>query len=162
MPVIDVTRDPEALRLTFTCEFAAPAEAVWQLWADNEKLGRWWGPPEWPATFPAFRLAPGERVHYWMTGPDGEQSHGHWIIDTVDEPRSLSFRDGFADADGAPQEELGLSTCDVSIEATESGSRMVLASGFESLEQFEQLMQMQMDVGMSMALGQIDAILAEG
>ena len=45
MTVTAVRKDAEALTLTLDAEFEAPAERVWQLWADPRQLERWWGPP---------------------------------------------------------------------------------------------------------------------
>ncbi len=50
MPVTNVEKSPEDLILRITCEFDAPVDRVWQIWADPRQLERWWGPPEYPAT----------------------------------------------------------------------------------------------------------------
>ena len=50
MTVTAVRKDTEKLTLTLDAEFDAPAERIWQLWADPRQLERWWGPPTWPAT----------------------------------------------------------------------------------------------------------------
>ena len=76
MTVLDVRRDPEALTITVTAEFAAPRDRVWQLYADPRQLERWWGPPEWPATFERHEIVPGGVATYYMTGPDGEKAPG--------------------------------------------------------------------------------------
>jgi uncharacterized protein YndB with AHSA1/START domain len=49
MTVTDVRRDPDALTLTISSEYDAPAACVWELWADPRQLERWWGPPTYPA-----------------------------------------------------------------------------------------------------------------
>ena len=41
MTVTAVQKDPDALTMTLTAEFDAPAERVWQLWADPRQLERW-------------------------------------------------------------------------------------------------------------------------
>src|SRR5690606_15206196 len=51
MPVTDVSHDLDALTMTVVAEFAAPPERIWRLWSDPRQTERWWGPPEWPATF---------------------------------------------------------------------------------------------------------------
>ena len=51
MPVTDVNKDLDALTLTITAEFDAGAERVWEMWSDPRQLERWWGPPNFPATF---------------------------------------------------------------------------------------------------------------
>lgn len=162
MTVIDTTRDTEALTLRIVAEFAAPPSRVWQVWADPRQLERWWGPPTWPATFVEHEFAVGGRAHYFMTGPDGEKGHGWWRFTAIDEPRTLEFEDGFADDAGNPDPELGITTARVTLEETSGGTRMVLTSHFASTEQLEQMVAMGMVEGIQGALGQIDAILAEG
>ena len=69
MTVTTIDKDTEALTLTLVADFAAPVEAVWELFADPRKLERWWGPPTYPATFVEHDLTPGALVTYYMTGP---------------------------------------------------------------------------------------------
>jgi uncharacterized protein YndB with AHSA1/START domain len=106
MTVTAVRKDPRALTMTIAAEFDASPERVWQLWADPRQLERWWGPPTYPATFIRHDLAPGSRVEYHMTGPEGDQPHGYWDIVEVNPPRSLVFRDGFANDNGSPNTDL--------------------------------------------------------
>jgi len=162
MTVTAVHKDPETRTLTLTAEFAATPERVWQLWADPRQLDRWWGPPTYPATFTRHDLVPGGRVEYHMTGPDGDQPHGYWDVVTVDAPRSLAFRDGFAAADGTPDDALPRTDWQVRIQAQDEGrTTMTIASTFPSVEAMEQLLAMGMADGLSQAVGQIDAVLAE-
>jgi len=84
--VTDVRKDTTALTMTINCEWDAPIERVWQLWADPRQLERWWGPPTYPATVVDHDLTPGGRVNYYMTGPDGDQPRGWWRVIAVDPP----------------------------------------------------------------------------
>jgi uncharacterized protein YndB with AHSA1/START domain/pimeloyl-ACP methyl ester carboxylesterase len=162
MTVTAVRKDPQALTMTIDAEFDASPERVWQLWADPRQLERWWGPPTYPATFTSHDLAPGSRVEYHMTGPEGDQPHGYWDIVEVNPPRSLVFRDGFANDDGSPNTELPLTTARVTIEQTGSGrTRMSIESLFPSTEAMEQVLALGAEEGLKQAIGQIDAILAE-
>ena len=102
MTVTTIDKDTEALTLTLVADFAAPVDAVWELWADPRKLERWWGPPTYPATFVEHDLTPGALVTYFMTSPEGDELYGWWRIGTVDAPRGLTIEDGFGDADGKP------------------------------------------------------------
>ncbi len=61
MTVTNLTKDREALSMTLTAEFEASPERIWQLWADPRQLERWWGPPNYPATFTSHDLRPGSR-----------------------------------------------------------------------------------------------------
>ena len=162
MTVTSVVKDPEALTLVISAEFDASPERVWELWADPRQLERWWGPPSWPATFTAHDLAPGSRVEYHMTGPTGAEAHGYWDIVESDPPRSLVYVDGFAGQDGTPDDEFPRNEGHVTIEAIGPGrTSMSIASHFASTEAMERLIGMQMAEGMTEAMGQIDAILAE-
>jgi uncharacterized protein YndB with AHSA1/START domain len=163
MTVTAVHKDPEALTLTLTAEFEASPERIWQLWADPRQLERWWGPPTYPATFTRHDLTPGSRVEYHMTGPSGDQPHGYWDIVEVDPPSRLVFRDGFANADGTPNDDFPRNEVVATIEPIDAGhSRMSIISRFPSTEAMEQLVAMGMVEGITEAVGQIDAILAEG
>ena len=161
MTVTAVRKDPQGLTMTIDAEFDAPPERVWQLWADPRQLERWWGPPTYPATVTSHDLAPGGRVEYHMTGPEGDQPRGYWDIVEADPPRSLLFRDGFANADGSPNTDLPGTTARVTITELGGGrTRMSIQSQFPSTESMEQVLALGMEEGLKQAVGQIDAILA--
>ena len=163
MTVTAVHKDPETLTMILTAEFDAPPERIWELWADPRQLERWWGPPTYPATFDRHALTPGARVEYHMTGPSGDQPRGYWDVLEVDPPRSLVFRDGFANDDGTPNDDFPRNLGEVTIEPIDgSRTRMQIRSVFPSTEAMEQVLAMGMEEGLKQAVGQIDAILAEG
>jgi uncharacterized protein YndB with AHSA1/START domain len=161
MTVIDSRRDTEALTLTFVAEFDASVERVWQVWEDPRQLERWWGPPSWPATFERFEFTEGGRSNYYMTGPEGEKMHGWWKITSMQPPHRLEYDDGFADENGEPSGEMGVTHAVVTLEQVDGRTRMTSVSTFDSLEEFQQMDAMGMEEGMTEALGQIDALLAE-
>ena len=163
MTVTALRKSPESLTMTVDAEFDASAERVWQLWADPRQLERWWGPPTYPATFTVHDLAPGSRVEYHMTGPTGDQPRGYWDIIETDSPRSLVFRDGFANDDGTPNDAVPRNEARVTIDGVGAGrTRMSIEFHFPSAEAMEQMLAMRMEEGLAGAVGQIDAILAEG
>lgn len=162
MTVTAVRKDVEHLTMTLDAEFEASPERVWQLWADPRQLERWWGPPAYPATVTAHDLRVGGRVEYHMTGPDGDQPHAYWEVLEVERPLRLLVRDGFANADGTPNSDMPLNEFEVTITDLGSGrTRMSIASVFPDTAAMEQLLAMGMEQGISEAVGQIDAILAE-
>ena len=163
MTVTSVRKNPQTLSLALDAEFDASPERVWQLWADPRQLERWWGPPTYPATFTEHDLTPGGRMAYVMTGPDGTDTPpSWWEILEIDPPRSLSFRDGFANADGTPNTDMPEVTVHVAITDIGAGrTQMSILSRFPTPADMEQLVAMGMVEGMTEAVGQIDAILAE-
>jgi len=90
MSVTSIDKDLDSLTMTLVADFDAPAERVWELFADPRKLERWWGPPTHPATVKEHDLKAGGGVTYFMTGPEGDQHHGWWRISSVEPPKSLS------------------------------------------------------------------------
>jgi uncharacterized protein YndB with AHSA1/START domain len=161
MTVTAVRKDPDTLTMTLDAEFDASPERVWQLWADPRQLERWWGPPTYPATFTEHDLTPGSRVEYHMTGPEGDQPRGWWEVLEADAPSRLVFRDGFANDDGTPNDDLPVTIGRVTIEEIgEQRTRMSIESVFPSVEAMEQVLAMGAEEGLSQAIGQIDAILA--
>lgn len=161
MTVTSVEKDPTALTLTITADFAAEVKRVWQLWADPRSLERWWGPPGYPATFTEHDLVPSGRVVYFMTSPEGERYYGTWRVLEVDEPTRIEVEDAFADSEGQPDATQPISRMAVALDGrSDGGTRMVITTTFASTEDMEKSLAMGMDEGMREAVGQIDALLA--
>jgi len=161
MTVTDVRKDTDSLTMTMTARFEAPIERIWRLWSDPRQLERWWGPPTYPATVTSHDLRPGGRVEYHMTGPQGDTPGGYWEITDAEPPHRLTFRDGFADADGRPNTDMPMNTVNVTIAQLEAGrTRMSIESVFPDVAAMEQVLAMGMEQGLTEAVGQIDAILA--
>ncbi|MEU8659527.1 SRPBCC family protein [Actinoplanes philippinensis] len=160
MPVTDVQHDLDALTLTITADFAAPVERVWQVYADPRQLEKVWGPPTYPATVVDHDLTPGGRMTYYMTSPTGEKHAGYWLVDEVDEPRSFTFEDGFADADFNPLPGLPVSRCVYTFAGHDGGTRATYVSAYASAEALQQVLDMGVVEGASAAIGQIDVLLA--
>jgi uncharacterized protein YndB with AHSA1/START domain len=107
-------------------------------------------------------LKPGGRVEYHMTGPDGDQPKGYWEITETQPPHRLEFRDGFANDDGSPNTDIPSNTVRVTIEETGGErTRMSIQSLYANTNAMEQQLAMGMAEGLTEAVGQIDAILAE-
>jgi uncharacterized protein YndB with AHSA1/START domain len=161
MPSITAEKNTDALTMTFTAHFDAPVERVWQVWEDPRQLERWWGPPDYPATFERLELVAGGRSLYYMTGPEGEKIWGWWSVTHVSAPTRLEFDDGFANADGTPDNAIAPTHATVTLAAVAGGTLMTSVTQFPNLETLEQMAEMGMEEGMTLALAQIEAILAE-
>lgn len=160
MTVTGIEKDEDALTLTLTAEFAAPVEQVWELWNDPRRLERWWGPPEYPATFRSLDLRPGGSAEYFMTGPDGERYFARWEVDDVTPTASISYHDYFARDDGTVDPDMPVSVVRVGLDEDAGTTRMVISTRFESLADMQKLLEMQMDEGLRQAVSQMDALLA--
>jgi uncharacterized protein YndB with AHSA1/START domain len=161
MPITSVHKDPQALTMTVAAEFPAPLQRLWDAYADPRQLEKFWGPPTYPATFTRHDMFVGGRSAYAMVGPEGDVSRGYWEFLDVKEPHSFEVRDGFCHADGTPNAELPSMRLTFDFEATNSGSRLTTTTFFNSVEELEQLLNMGMEEGMRLAMGQIDAVLED-
>jgi uncharacterized protein YndB with AHSA1/START domain len=157
--VVSVDKDFDGLSLTLVAEFDAPLERVWQLWADPRLLERWWGPPAYPSTMEKHELVAGGDVSYFMTGPDGDKSHGWWRVTAVDPPSSLEFTDGFANEDGTPNAETPATDVRVQLTEREGRTRMELRFNFASREHMEQVDRWGAFDVYPQSVGQMDALL---
>lgn len=160
MPVTDVTTDAEALTMTLTADFAAPVDRLWSAFTDPRQLERFWGPPGYPATFTEFDLTAGGRARYHMTSPKGEQFHGVWEFLEIDGPRTFSALDSFANERGEVLAEMPTSRMVFTFEQTPTGSRLVNTTHFDSAQALEQVVAMGAVEGSTMAINQLDKVLA--
>jgi uncharacterized protein YndB with AHSA1/START domain len=148
--------------MTVVAQFAVPVARVWAAYADARQLERFWGPPEWPATFERHDFVVGGRSEYSMTGPNGQQSRGYFEFLTIDAPHAFEVLDGFLGPDGKPASEMPTMRMRFTFEPHDGGTRMVTLTTFPSIEALEKLLEMGMEEGMRAAMGQIDAVLAGG
>jgi uncharacterized protein YndB with AHSA1/START domain len=156
MPVTSVTKDAAQLTLTVVADFPVPQQRLWDAYADPRQLERFWGPPEWPATFTRHDFRVGGRAEYYMTGPNGEKWSGSWRFTAVNPIDSFEADDGEDNAD----DPNGPASMKFTFQTTPTGSRMTCVTRFLSLEAMEQ-MAVPMDEGMRAAMPQLDALLAE-
>jgi len=161
MTTTEIRKDAEAFTITVVSEYPAGAARLWQLWADPRQLERWWGPPTYPATVIEHDLVAGGTVRYFMTGPEGDRHHGGWRVLGVEAPHRIELEDYFADADGAPAADMPTSVMIVSLEDVDEGARMTIESRYASAEAMQQVLDMGMEEGIQLALGQIDSLLED-
>lgn len=161
MPVTDVTPDLDARTLTIVADFAAPPKRIWEVYADPRQLERVWGPPTYPATFVDHDLAPGGRVNYYMTSPEGERYYGYWEVGSVDEPSGFTFDDGFAlDEQFTKNTDLPVSKNVFTFVEHDGGTRATYVSTYASAEALQAVLDMGVVEGASAAINQIDDLVA--
>jgi uncharacterized protein YndB with AHSA1/START domain len=100
-------------------------DRLWAGWADPRQIERFWGPPQWPATFTRHDMTEGGRTESHMTGPGGEVARGYWRFVRVQAPHAFEVMDGFTHEDGTPNRELPETRMLLRFQATPTGSRFV-------------------------------------
>lgn len=81
-------------------DFRAPIDLVWQAWTDPVLMDQWFGPKGCETQILDFTLAPGGTSFYQMRFGDAPPMYGKYFYETIEKPNYLSWRHGFADADG--------------------------------------------------------------
>lgn len=161
MPVTSIDTDVEALTMTVVADFAVPPIRLWEAHTDPRQIEKFWGPPDWPATFVRHDMAVGGLSRYYMTGPDGERMNGLWETVSVDAPHAFEIRDRFVGEDGNADQDMPTMRVVFDFHDTEAGSRLVVTTWFASLPDLEQLLEMGMDEGLTTAMAQIDQVVAD-
>ncbi|WP_233213685.1 SRPBCC family protein [Mycobacterium hubeiense] len=75
-------------------------------------------------------LQRGGRVTYFMTDPAGDKPAGYSDVTAVDEPRSLSFVDGFADLDFSPNSAMPVSQNAYTFTEHDGGTQAIYVSTY--------------------------------
>jgi uncharacterized protein YndB with AHSA1/START domain len=155
MPLTSVTKDPAALTLTVVGDYTAPQQRLWDAFADPRQLERFWGPPDYPATFTSHDFRVGGRAEYFLSLPEGQKWQGSWKFTAVNPISGFEARDGDdnVDDDSMP------ASMKFAFETTPNGSRMTIITWFDSIEAMEQTIP-GMEQGMRAAMPQLDALLA--
>jgi uncharacterized protein YndB with AHSA1/START domain len=155
MPIISINKDAAKLTLTVVAEFPVSQQRLWDAYADPRQLERFWGPPDFPATFTRHDMKVGGRSEYVMKGPQGQTWSGSWKFISVNPISSFEAKDG---EDNADDENMPASMR-FTFETTAKGSRVTAVTWFSSLEAMEQSAT-GMEQGIRAALPQLDALLA--
>ena len=145
--------------LTVTRKFDANLGLVWRAWTEAELLDQWWAPAPWKSetSYMEFKIG-GYRV-YAMVGPAGERHVGRTDYKAIDKPRSFEGEDAFCDADGNINSAFPISKFTNSFEQSGSQTTVIVITLYDSVEQLQQVIDMGMKEGLSMAYDQLDNVL---
>ena len=156
MPLTSVIKDAAKLTLTVVGDYPVPQQRLWDAFADPRQLERFWGPPDWPATFTRHDLKVGGRAEYFLTGANGEKWSGSWEFTAVNPISSFEAKDG---EDNVGDENMPASM-KFTFETTATGSRLTCVTQFSSVAAIEQSAP-GMEAGLRAAMPQLDEVLAE-
>lgn len=154
MPLTSLTKDPATLSLTVVGDYAVSRQRLWDAFADPRQLERFWGPPDYPATFTRHDFRVGGRAEYYLALPEGQKWHGAWKFTVVNPIDAFEALDGDDNADDADM-PAGMV---FRFEATAAGSRLTIVTRFSSVEAMAQTIP-GMEQGLRAAMPQLDALL---
>lgn len=158
---MDFTVDRENNQLHVTREFAAPVAPVWAAWTTAELLDQWWAPKPWQARTKTMEFREGGHWHYAMVGPDGETHWGWADYHTIQPQDGFAASDAFCDAEGNVNREVPQAKWTARFSGAGGRTTVKMVTTYTSLEDLETILSMGMKEGLTMALTNLDALLAE-
>jgi len=149
------------LTLVVVGEYPCTVERLWEAYVDPRQVERFWGPPEWPATFTRHDVQVGGESRYQMKGPDGSAANC-WIKFLRVEPhRLIEVEEGFAADDGAPIPDAPPLKMRLTFESTGAGSRFTVHTRFANTEAMEEMLKIGAREAMEASLSTLDAVIAD-
>ena len=123
---------------TISRTFNAPGEVVWKALTTEDELKQWFGPKGMTTSYAKLDLRPGGLYHYCLSGPNGAEVWGRWLIREVVPPERLVVISSFSNKDGEvsthpmaptwPRQTLSTTTL------TESGGKTTMHLQWEAHE----------------------------
>lgn len=142
-------------------EFAAELPLVWDAYTKPELLDQWWAPKPYKTETKRMDFREGGQWLYVMHGPNGE---AHWGLTDYIKIMVHSYYtglDGFCDENGIINKEMPRSNWKISFSTKAAHTLVNIAIQYPDLAQLETTIQMGFKEGLSMALGNLDDLLAK-
>lgn len=157
----EILRDLSNRKLSVTRAFNAPVEKVWRAWTEAEQLDKWWAPRPWRAITKSMDFTPGGFWLYCMAGPNGEKAWCRVDFHTIEAGQSFTATATFCDENGNIDKSFPPMHWDTRFKPTDTGAEVEATITFDNEEDLEKIVQMGFKEGFTMALGNLDELLAE-
>ena len=157
----DFTVDKTKNTINIKREFAADRATVWDCYTKSEILDKWWMPLPWRSRTKSMDFREGGKWHYAAVGPNGEE---HWSITTyvkIEPQEQFLANDAFCDADGNISDAMPKSKWTMNFSDMGQHTLVHGIMQFPDLAQLEQTIAMGFKEGLTMAMENLDAILAK-
>lgn len=141
-------------------EFAAELPLVWDAWTRPEILDQWWAPKPYRTETKSMDFREGGMWLYAMISPEDET---HWCKNDyhkIEHRKSFSGLDAFCDENGIASTDMPRTFwTNVFSEAGEK-TLLNLTAKYNSLADLEKVIELGFEEGFTMALGNLDEVLA--
>lgn len=157
----DFTVDKANNTIIIKREFAANRALVWDCYTKSEILDQWWMPHPWKSRTKSMDFREGGKWHYAAVGPNGEE---HWSITTyvkIEPQKMFLANDAFGDANGTINTEMPQSQWTMNFSDMGENTLVHGIMQFPDLAQLEQTIAMGFKEGLTMAMENLDALLAK-
>lgn len=158
---VDFKVDKENKTINFERDFKADVSTVWTAWTDSSMLDQWWAPKPWKAETKSMDFREGGSWLYAMVGPEGEKHWSRADYTSIKTEKSFAGDDSFCDENGTINPDFGVSHWTVSFSGSGDDTRVAVQMRFDDLKNLEQQVEMGFKEGMSMAMDNLDELLAK-
>jgi uncharacterized protein YndB with AHSA1/START domain len=157
----DFTVDKVNNTINIKREFAGNRALVWDCYTKAELLDQWWMPHPWKSRTKSMDFREGGRWLYAAVGPKGEE---HWSIAAyvkIERLKMFTANDAFCDANGTINPTMPQSTWIMNFSDKGKNTLVHGIMQFPDLAQLEQNLAMGFKEGLTMAMENLDAMLAK-
>jgi uncharacterized protein YndB with AHSA1/START domain len=155
-----ITKDLPNRKINVTRPFAATVDKVWKAFTDSAILDQWWAPRPWRAETKTMNFTEGGHWLYCMAGPNGERAWCLVNFKTIVPQQSFTSSANFCDENGNIDKNFPIMHWLVKFEATATGAQVVVELSFDNESDMQKIVEMGFEGGFSMALGNLDELLA--
>jgi uncharacterized protein YndB with AHSA1/START domain len=157
---MDFSVDKGKNQINVTREFAASLKHVWAAWTEKELLDQWWAPKPWKAKTKVRDFKEGGYWLYAMVGPEGEEHWARADFKSIHPQKKIELQDAFCDSDGKMNMDFPRTKWKIAFSETATGTTVEVELTYEKLEDLEMIISMGFKEGFTMALENLDGVLA--
>jgi uncharacterized protein YndB with AHSA1/START domain len=141
-------------------EFDAPLDLVWSAWTTAELLDQWWAPKPYKTITKSMDFREGGQWLYYMLSPEGET---HWCLNnyiTIQPQHEFTSLDAFCNEEGEINMDFPRANWHASFAPSGERTLVTIVTTYEKKEDLEAVLTMGMQEGFTMALNNLDEVLA--
>jgi len=159
---LDFSIDKSTSTIHIKRNFNAGLDVVWSAWTVAELRDQWWAPGPWKAKTKEHNFVNGGHWLYAMLGPQGEVAWCRFDYDTIHPLISYNGTDSFCDEHGQINDKFPSSFWQNQFSEQGSITSVTITIKNDSMASIEQFIAMGFKEGFTMALENLDRLLAKG
>ncbi len=159
--LFDFTINKENNTVNVKREFAASLSLTWDAWTKPEMLDLWWAPKPYRTVTKSMNFVEGGMWLYAMVSPQNEK---HWCkndYQKIDLHKSYAGLDAFCDENGNINSEMPRTLWTNTFVENKDTTTVNIVAKYESLTDLEKIISLGFKEGFTMAIGNLDELLAE-
>lgn len=159
--LMEFAADKANRKINVKREFAAPIATVWAAWTQPELLDQWWAPKPYVAKTKSMDFTEGGRWLYCMVSPEGLE---HWCradYKKISDQKRYEVLDAFCDDKGNINTDFPRTNWKTDFSQSGDSTFVAIELTYDTLEDLEKILELGFQEGFTMALGNLDELLAK-